>query len=51
VIFDSGMTKRGVPEFAVATRGLVYFHLTCAPGERDLHSGSTAALRRTRSTR
>src|SRR5205085_6655007 len=28
VIFDSGMTKRGVPEFNVATRGLVYFHLT-----------------------
>ena len=27
IIFDSGMTRRGVPEFAVATRGLVYFHL------------------------
>ena len=39
VIFDSGMTRRGVPEFAVATRGLVYFHLTVRTGWRDLHSG------------
>jgi len=39
LIFDSGMTTRGVPEFAVATRGLVYFHLTLRTGERDLHSG------------
>jgi acetylornithine deacetylase/succinyl-diaminopimelate desuccinylase-like protein len=39
VIFDSGMTTRGVPEFNVATRGLVYFHLTLRTGSRDLHSG------------
>jgi acetylornithine deacetylase/succinyl-diaminopimelate desuccinylase-like protein len=39
VIFDSGMTKRGVPEFSVATRGLVYFHLVVRTGARDLHSG------------
>jgi acetylornithine deacetylase/succinyl-diaminopimelate desuccinylase-like protein len=39
LIFDSGMTTRGVPEFAVATRGLVYFHVTVRTGERDLHSG------------
>jgi acetylornithine deacetylase/succinyl-diaminopimelate desuccinylase-like protein len=39
IIFDSGMTRRGVPEFAVATRGLVYFHLTVRTGDRDLHSG------------
>ena len=39
VIFDSGMTKRGVPEFNVATRGLVYFHLVARTGARDLHSG------------
>jgi acetylornithine deacetylase/succinyl-diaminopimelate desuccinylase-like protein len=39
LIFDSGMTTRGVPEFAVATRGLVYFHATVRTGERDLHSG------------
>jgi len=39
IIFDSGMTTRGVPEFNVATRGLVYFHLVLRTGERDLHSG------------
>ena len=39
VIFDSGMTTRGVPEFNVATRGLVYFHLVVRTGSRDLHSG------------
>jgi acetylornithine deacetylase/succinyl-diaminopimelate desuccinylase-like protein len=39
LIFDSGMTTRGVPEFAVATRGLVYFHVTVRTGTRDLHSG------------
>jgi acetylornithine deacetylase/succinyl-diaminopimelate desuccinylase-like protein len=39
LIFDSGMTRRGVPEFAVATRGLIYFHVTVRTGERDLHSG------------
>jgi acetylornithine deacetylase/succinyl-diaminopimelate desuccinylase-like protein len=39
LIFDSGMTMRGVPEFAVATRGLVYFHVSVRTGERDLHSG------------
>jgi len=39
LIFDAGMTKRGVPEFAVGTRGLVFFHLTVRTGERDLHSG------------
>ena len=39
VIFDSGMTTRGVPEFNVATRGIIYFHLTVRTGTRDLHSG------------
>jgi acetylornithine deacetylase/succinyl-diaminopimelate desuccinylase-like protein len=39
LIFDSGMTTRGVAEFAVATRGLVYFHVTVRTGEHDLHSG------------
>src|ERR671930_716876 len=39
VIFDSGMTRRGVPEFNVATRGLVYLHVTVRTGGRDLHSG------------
>jgi acetylornithine deacetylase/succinyl-diaminopimelate desuccinylase-like protein len=46
LIFDSGMTTRGVPEFAVAVRGLVYFHVTVRTGGRDLHSGvfGSAAL-------
>lgn len=39
VIFDSGMTTRGVPEFNVATRGIVYCHLVVRTGARDLHSG------------
>jgi acetylornithine deacetylase/succinyl-diaminopimelate desuccinylase-like protein len=39
VIFDTGMVAAGVPAFNVATRGLVYFHLTLRSGERDLHSG------------
>jgi acetylornithine deacetylase/succinyl-diaminopimelate desuccinylase-like protein len=39
IIFDSGMTKRGVPEFNVATRGLVYLHAVLRTGTRDLHSG------------
>jgi acetylornithine deacetylase/succinyl-diaminopimelate desuccinylase-like protein len=39
LIFDAGMTTRGVPEFAVSTRGLVYFHVTVRTGARDLHSG------------
>jgi acetylornithine deacetylase/succinyl-diaminopimelate desuccinylase-like protein len=39
VIFDSGMIRRGVPSFDVATRGMAYFHVTVRTGERDLHSG------------
>jgi acetylornithine deacetylase/succinyl-diaminopimelate desuccinylase-like protein len=39
VIFDSAMLRRGAPVFHVATRGLVYFHVTIRTGERDLHSG------------
>jgi acetylornithine deacetylase/succinyl-diaminopimelate desuccinylase-like protein len=39
IIFDSGMIARGLPAFNVATRGLVYLHLTLSTGERDLHSG------------
>ena len=45
VIFDSGMTRRGVPEFAVATRGLVYFHLTVAPVAATSTRASSAAPR------
>jgi acetylornithine deacetylase/succinyl-diaminopimelate desuccinylase-like protein len=39
VIFDSGMIRRGVPAFNVATRGMAYFHVTVRTGRRDLHSG------------
>ncbi len=39
VIFDSAMIDRGRPAFNIATRGLVYFHVTLRAGERDLHSG------------
>jgi acetylornithine deacetylase/succinyl-diaminopimelate desuccinylase-like protein len=39
IIFDGGMIRRDVPAFNVATRGLVYFHVTLRSGERDLHSG------------
>src|SRR5262249_6097400 len=39
VIFDSGMIRRGVPAFSIATRGIVYLHVTLRSGERDLHSG------------
>ncbi len=39
IIFDSGMIGLGRPAFDVATRGLVYFHLTLHSGARDLHSG------------
>ena len=33
------MIARDVPAFNVATRGIVYFHVTLRTGERDLHSG------------
>ncbi|HET8980554.1 MAG TPA: M20/M25/M40 family metallo-hydrolase [Solirubrobacteraceae bacterium] len=39
VIFDSGMIARDVPAFNIATRGVIYFHVTLRSGERDLHSG------------
>jgi acetylornithine deacetylase/succinyl-diaminopimelate desuccinylase-like protein len=39
IIFDGGMIRRDVPAFNIATRGLVYFHVTLRTGERDLHSG------------
>jgi len=39
IVFDSGMIRRGVPAFNVATRGIVYLHLEVRSGERDLHSG------------
>ncbi len=39
IIFDSEMIAPGRPAFNIATRGLVYFHLTARTGNRDLHSG------------
>ncbi len=39
IVFDGGMIAYQQPAFEVATRGLVYFHLTLTSGERDLHSG------------
>jgi acetylornithine deacetylase/succinyl-diaminopimelate desuccinylase-like protein len=39
IVFDSAMLGRGAPVFHVATRGLVYFHVSVRTGERDLHSG------------
>ena len=39
IIFDSGMIRRDVPAFNVATRGMAYFHVTVRTGDRDLHSG------------
>jgi acetylornithine deacetylase/succinyl-diaminopimelate desuccinylase-like protein len=39
IIFDSGMIAAGWPAFNIATRGLVYFHVTLRSGARDLHSG------------
>ena len=39
IIFDSGMIRRGLPAFNVATRGMAYFHVTLRTGVRDLHSG------------
>jgi acetylornithine deacetylase/succinyl-diaminopimelate desuccinylase-like protein len=39
IIFDSGMIRRDVPAFNVATRGMAYFHVTLRTGDQDLHSG------------
>src|SRR5256884_824302 len=39
IIFDGGMTRPERPEFGLATRGLVAFHLKVRTGERDMHSG------------
>jgi acetylornithine deacetylase/succinyl-diaminopimelate desuccinylase-like protein len=39
IIFDGGMTRAEQPEFGLATRRLVAFHLKVKTGERDMHSG------------
>jgi acetylornithine deacetylase/succinyl-diaminopimelate desuccinylase-like protein len=33
------MIARDLPAFNIATRGLIYFHVSLRTGERDLHSG------------
>jgi acetylornithine deacetylase/succinyl-diaminopimelate desuccinylase-like protein len=38
-IFDGGPFRAEQPEFAIATRGLVGFHVAVRTGARDLHSG------------
>ncbi len=39
IIFDGGMTRPEQPEFGLATRGLVGYHVKVRTGERDMHSG------------
>jgi len=39
VILDGGMVRRGLPAFAIAVRGMLYFHLTVRTGVTDMHSG------------
>ncbi len=39
VIFDSGMTEPGEPEFNTATRGLLAYDIRVRTGRQDLHSG------------
>jgi acetylornithine deacetylase/succinyl-diaminopimelate desuccinylase-like protein len=39
IIFDGGMTRPEQPEFMLATRGLVGYHVKVRTGERDMHSG------------
>jgi acetylornithine deacetylase/succinyl-diaminopimelate desuccinylase-like protein len=38
-IFDGGPLRAEQPEFAIATRGLVGFHVKVRTGAKDLHSG------------
>src|SRR5262245_7597627 len=39
IIFDGRMTRPEQPEVALATRGLVGYHVGVRTGERDMHSG------------
>jgi acetylornithine deacetylase/succinyl-diaminopimelate desuccinylase-like protein len=39
IIYDSGMIRRDLPAFNLATRGMAYFHVTLRTGDKDLHSG------------
>ena len=50
LIFDSGMDEDGNPTLATALRGLLYAELHARGAAVDLHSGSSAGWRPTRST-
>jgi acetylornithine deacetylase/succinyl-diaminopimelate desuccinylase-like protein len=39
LILDGGMIRRGQPAFAIAVRGMLYFHLRVRTGTTDMHSG------------
>jgi acetylornithine deacetylase/succinyl-diaminopimelate desuccinylase-like protein len=39
IVFDSGMLDAETPALTVATRGMVFAHLTLRTGERPAHSG------------
>ena len=46
LILDGSMIRRGLPAFAIAVRGMLYFHLRVRTGTTDMHSGmfGSAAL-------
>ena len=39
LILDGGMIRRNLPAFAVAVRGMLYFHVRVRTGTTDMHSG------------
>jgi acetylornithine deacetylase/succinyl-diaminopimelate desuccinylase-like protein len=39
LILDGGMIRRSLPAFAVAVRGMLYFHVRVRTGTTDMHSG------------
>jgi acetylornithine deacetylase/succinyl-diaminopimelate desuccinylase-like protein len=39
IVFDTGMVDASTPAITVATRGMVFAHLTVRTGERNAHSG------------
>ncbi len=43
LILDGGMIRRGQPAFAVAVRGMLYFHVRVRTGTTDMHSGMFGA--------
>jgi acetylornithine deacetylase/succinyl-diaminopimelate desuccinylase-like protein len=43
LILDGGMASRKLPLFAIAVRGMLYFHLRVRTGTTDMHSGMYGA--------